>query len=118
MMLSRRSLAVPTIAVMLAGLSGSQAGCSSGPSGWRAPSVSSMFGERKVVENPLPVPLTDFEKVWNKTVAVVDKYFDIESENRLSHTIRTQPQMGATVLEPWALDSATIQDRIEASLQT
>jgi hypothetical protein len=116
MMLSRRSLAVRTIGAMLAGLGGSQAGCSSGPSGWRAPSVSRIFGERK--SNPLPVPSSDFEKIWNKTVAVVDKYFDIESENRLSRTIRTQPQMGATVLEPWALDSTTIQDRIEASLQT
>ena len=26
--------------------------------------------------------------------------------------------MGATMLEPWALDSATIQSRFEASLQT
>ena len=68
--------------------------------------------------NPLVVPSSDFEVVWNKTIAVVDKYFDIESENRLARTIRTQPQMGATVLEPWALDSATIRDRVEASLQT
>jgi hypothetical protein len=68
--------------------------------------------------NPLVVPTGDFEQVWNKTVAVVDKYFDIESENRLSHTIRTQPQMGATMLEPWALDSTTVQDRVEATLQT
>ena len=116
MMLSRRSLAVRTIAAMVAGLAGSQAGCSSGPSGWHAPSISRIVGERRL--NPLPVPSSDFEKIWNKTVAVVDKYFDIESENRLSRTIRTQPQMGATVLEPWALDSTTIQDRIEASLQT
>jgi len=66
----------------------------------------------------MAVPSSDFENVWNKTVAVVDKYFDIESENRLARTIKTQPQMGATVLEPWALDSATIADRFEASLQT
>jgi hypothetical protein len=26
--------------------------------------------------------------------------------------------MGATMLEPWALDSATFQDRLEATLQT
>jgi hypothetical protein len=64
------------------------------------------------------VPSTDFENVWNKTVAVVDKYFDIASENRLSRTIETQPQMAATVLEPWALDSPTFEDRVEASLQT
>jgi hypothetical protein len=118
MMASRRRRAAVTIAAMLVGLGGSQAGCSSGPMGWRAPTFSSMLGPRKVMENPLPVPSSDFEKIWNKTVAVVDKYLDIESENRLSRTIRTQPQMGATVLEPWALDSATMHDRFEASLQT
>ena len=44
---------------------------------------------------------------------MVDKYFDIEKENRLARTIRTQPQMGATLLEPWALDSSTAEDRLE-----
>jgi len=34
---------------------------------------------------------------------VVDKYFDIASEKRLSRTIETQPQMGATGLEQLAL---------------
>jgi hypothetical protein len=71
-----------------------------------------------MIPNPLVIPSSDFETVWNKTVAVVDKYFDIEKENRLARTIRTQPQMGATVLEPWALDAATIEDRLEATLQT
>ncbi len=97
---------------------GSQAGCSMLPSDWRLPSVSRIYSPRPVVTNPLSVPSTDFEIIWNKTVAVVDKYFDIESENRLSRTIVTQPQMGATLLEPWALDSPTLADRFEASLQT
>jgi hypothetical protein len=103
---------------VLAVLGGILAGCNSGPSGWTAPSVTRIFSPRPVAANPLVVPTSDFEAVWNKTVAVVDKYFDIASENRLSRTIETQPQMGATVLEPWALDSATIGDRVEASLQT
>jgi hypothetical protein len=117
MILDRRRFAAQVVAVVLTGL-GSQAGCSSGPAGSRMPSVSRIFSPRPVVANPLPVPSTDFENVWNKTVAVVDKYFDIESENRLSRTIVTQPQMGATMLEPWALDSPTLEDRVEASLQT
>jgi hypothetical protein len=95
-----------------------QAGCSSGPSGWGLPGVTRIFSTRTEVSNPLPVPSNDFETIWNKTVAVVDKYFDIESENRLARTIVTQPQMGATLLEPWALDSPTLEDRVEASLQT
>ncbi len=116
-MLNRRRFAVEAGGIVLAGVLGSQAGCSM-PSGWHVPSVTKIFAPREQLPNPLPVASTDFENVWNKTVVVVDKYFDIESENRLSRTIRTQPQMGATILEPWALDSATAADRLEATLQT
>jgi hypothetical protein len=105
-------------ALMVAVCVGTQSGCGSGPSAWRAPSVTRIFAPQTVVANPLVVPSSDFEKIWNKTVAVLDKYFDIESENRLSRTIRTQPQMGATLIEPWAFDSVTFRDRLEASLQT
>ncbi len=79
-----------------------QCGCYSTQSGWLAPSVNRIFAPPPLIPNPLIVPSADYETVWNKTVAVVDKYFDIESENRLARTIRTQPQMGATLLEPWA----------------
>ena len=88
------------------------------PRGLAPPSVTRIFSPAPVAPNPLVVPSGDFENVWNKTVAVVDKYFDIESENRLSHTIRTQPQSGATILEPWAADAVSFQDRLEGSLQT
>ncbi len=103
---------------MLTGLASSQVGCAAPQWGWNAPGVSRIFAPRPVISNPLVVPSADFETVWNKTVAVVDKYFDIEKENRLARTIRTQPQMGATVLEPWALDAATTEDRVESTLQT
>jgi hypothetical protein len=95
-----------------------QTGCYSTQSGLLPPSVSRIFTPAPLIPNPLVVPSADYETVWNKTVAVVDKYFDIESENRLARTIRTQPQMGATLLEPWALDSVTFHDRLEASMQT
>lgn len=114
----RRGFIAPAVAGLVAALAGSQPGCGTTPGGVRAPSVTKILSPRPVVPNPFVVPSSDFENVWNKTVAVVDKYFDIETENRLSHTIRTQPQMGATMLEPWALDSTTFQDRLEASLQT
>jgi hypothetical protein len=117
-MWNRRRFAAKAGAIVLAACLGSQAGCSLVPSSWHVPGVTKIFYPREQLANPLPVASTDFETVWNKTIAVVDKYFEIESENRLSRTIRTQPQMGATVLEPWALDSATIADRFEASLQT
>ena len=115
---NRRTFTARAMGALLAGLAGTQSGCNLAPSGWHPPSVTKILSPQPAVPNPLVVPSSDFENVWNKTVAVVDKYFDIESENRLSRTIRTQPQMGATMLEPWALDSATFQDRLEATLQT
>jgi hypothetical protein len=114
----RKRFAARYVAVVLATLGGNHVGCSTSPTWWRAPSVQRIFAPRPVATNPLHVPTADFEQLWNKTVAVVDKYFDIESENRLARTIKTQPQMGATLLEPWAFDSVKIEDRIEASLQT
>ncbi len=92
-------------------------GCHSG-GGIQAPYVTRIFSPRPVAENPLVVPSNDFDKVWNKTVEVVDKYFDIASENRLSRTIVTQPRIGATLLEPWSPDSISLTDRFESTLQT
>lgn len=73
---------------------------------------------RPVAENPLTVPSADFETVWKATVAVLDEYFDIASENRLSGTIVTEPKLGATLLEPWNGDSAGFENRLESTLQT
>ena len=103
--------------VGLAAVGLGQAGCFSG-GGLHAPHVTRIFAPRPIAENPLVVPSTDFDTVWNKTVAVVDKYFDIASENRLSRTIVTQPRIGATLLEPWSLDSVSFTDRFESTLQT
>ena len=94
-----------------------QTGCfSEGDSA--APDVTRIFSPRPVAENPLVVPSTDFDTVWNKTVAVVDKYFDIASENRLSRTIVTQPRIGATLLEPWSPDSVSFTTASKSTLQT
>jgi hypothetical protein len=92
-------------------------GCAAGD--WLPTSkVTRIFSPPPVAENPLVVPINDFESVWNKTVAEVGAYFDIASENRLSRTIVTQPKIGATVLEPWLGDSVTMTDRVESTLQT
>ncbi|MDG3005313.1 hypothetical protein [Paludisphaera mucosa] len=93
-----------------------QAGCASG---WIPTSrVTRVFAPEPVAENPLRVPVDDFEAVWNKTVAEVGGYFDVASENRLSRTITTEPKISPTVLEPWLADSTTLGDRVEATLQT
>ena len=73
---------------------------------------------RTAVANPLLVPSGDFESVWTRTVAVLDHYFDISTENRLTRKIVTQPKMGATLLEPWDGDSVGFRERLESTLQT
>lgn len=70
------------------------------------------------MENPLVVPNGDFEAVWNATVKVVDEYFDIAFENRLSRRIVTQPRSGSTLLEPWDGSSSGFSERLESTLQT
>lgn len=107
--------AIKAIGVAVLGLALS--GCAAGE--WLQTSkVTRIFTPQPVADNPFLVPINDFEAVWNKTVAEVEVYFDIASENRLSRTIITQPKIGATVLEPWLGDSATISDRVESTLQT
>jgi len=78
----------------------------------------SIIAPKPVVENPLAVPSADFETTWNATVAVLDEYFDIASENRLSRTIITHPRIGATLLEPWSGDSVGFHERLESTCQT
>lgn len=68
--------------------------------------------------NPLEVPKLPTEVVWERTVDVVDDYFEILEENRIDGRIETLPKVGATLLEPWAKDSVNAEQRIEATLQT
>lgn len=76
------------------------------------------FNDRRVVSpNPMMIPAGDFETVWNRTVRVVDDYFEIASENRLAHRIETKPKGAATFLEPWEGDSVGMRERTEATLQ-
>jgi hypothetical protein len=117
-MRSKRTAAQALGVVVLAALTAGQTGCASGPPAWSLPSFSQVFGPRPLVPNPLPVPSGDFETVWNKTVAEVNRHFPIASENRLARTIRTDVDMTGTLIEPWTADSATFNDRVEATLQT
>jgi hypothetical protein len=67
---------------------------------------------------PLPEPQGGYEQVWNTTVRVVDKYFEIASENRYGGTIETLPETGATLLEPWRRDAVGFYERLEGTFQT
>src|SRR5262245_59607459 len=73
-----------------------------------------------VMENPtpLPEPQGGYEQVWNTTVRVVDKYFDIASENRYGGIIESIPETGATLLEFWRHDAVGCYERLEGTFQT
>jgi len=101
-------------AIIMAGACLGQGGCTQG----HLPRVSRILSPRPVVENPLLIPSNDFEKVWMETIATVDKYFEIASENRLSGTIITQPMAGGTIFEPWRGDSVGLGEKFESTLQT
>lgn len=83
-----------------------------------APVGCTLPGRRPVTSNPLIVPISDFETIWTATVRVLDEYFDGVEENRLAGRIRTEPKIGATLLEPWNGDSVGFTERLESSLQT
>ena len=85
-----------------------QAGCST---------LRHLRGEVPVA-NPLIIPSVDFETIWNTTVADLDDYFQIASENRQQRRIVTEPNVGGTVMEPWDRDSGDLYDRLESTLQT
>ncbi|CAN5861845.1 hypothetical protein BH23PLA1_BH23PLA1_31250 [soil metagenome] len=82
------------------------------------PAGCAFSGRRPVTPNPLIVPTTDFEAAWTATVRVLDEYFDGVQENRLAGRIRTEPKIGANLLEPWHGDSVGFNERLESSLQT
>ncbi len=82
------------------------------------PAGCALMAPRVVADNPLLVPSSDFETVWKATISVIDEYFDIATENRLSRTIVTQPKMAAMLGEPWNGDSVGFRERLESNLQT
>lgn len=73
----------------------------------------------RVVDNPVFIPASNQEVVWEKTVDVLHAYqFPIERENKLDGFIESRYKVGSGVLEPWHQDSVTLEDRMESSLQS
>jgi len=79
-----------------------------------------------VYQNPVLAPPIDRDVFWDQLVAVVDRYFDIEREDRVRLVdnmltlgrIDTVPELGATLLEPWRHDSVNYYERLESTFQT
>ena len=103
------------------------AGCTPQQLPWQPsanPGVAAVAGV--VAENPLYVPVSDREFVWNQIVDTVDDYFQIEREERVrliggvatEGRIDTVPLTGATLLEPWRRDSTHGYEKLHATLQS
>ncbi len=77
-------------------------------------------------ENPMFLPITDREFLWNHVVDTVDDYFKISREERvrfidgvlIEGRLDTYPQAGATLLEPWRKDSTAGYEKLHATLQS
>jgi len=78
------------------------------------------------MENPIFVPVSDHEFVWNQVVDTIDDYFQIEREERVrivggvitEGRIETVPRSGATFFEPWRQDSTKGYEKLHATLQS
>jgi len=76
--------------------------------------------------NPIHLPASDAEFLWNQLVDTTDDYFKIKREDRMNliggvvteGRIETFPVIGATIFEPWRRDSVGAYARLEATLQT
>jgi hypothetical protein len=77
-------------------------------------------------DNPISIPIANYELVWDGVRDVVAKNFRIEHEEPLrpfgntilSGRIDTFAMPGATLLEPWYHDSANDYERLESTLQS
>jgi len=74
--------------------------------------------------NPISVAVADRDFAWDQIVDIVDDYFKIDREQRVTPDllaegrIETFPQVSPTIFEPFRRDSATTGDRWENTLQT
>jgi len=83
-------------------------------------------GAGYALDNPILVPVSDHEFVWNQVVDSIDDYFQIEREERVrivggvitEGRIETVPRAGATVFEPWRRDSTRGYEKLHATLQS
>lgn len=120
-------------------------GCASVPDGGTlqqgsirgaSPSETVKFSARQEDNvNPLYVETPDTQYLWESVVDVVDDFFPIpreypiqtykyQDENGAESVVRTEgridtdPVIAAGLLEPWKKNSVTLDQRLEATLQT
>ena len=84
------------------------------------------LGGKAPISNPMIVPMLDRWLVMDQLSDELDDYFKIYREQRIrimdgvmsEGWIETHPEIGSTLLEPWAKDSTSGFEKLHASLQT
>jgi len=79
-----------------------------------------------LAENPILIPTSDSEFLWNQIVDTVDDYFRIDREQRVQNIggqltegrLETHPSVASTWLEPWRADSTPGYERLHSTLQS
>jgi membrane-associated phospholipid phosphatase len=97
-------------------------GCAMGPSYTASPGQPASL----VYGNPILVPVTDAQYVWENVVDVMDDYFKIEREEpvrQIGNTITegridTFAEVSPTIFEPWRRDTADPEQFIENTFQS
>jgi len=77
-------------------------------------------------DNPTLLRIADHQCAWETVVDVIDDYFVIDREEPVRQVgnapteglLDTFPKVGATIFEPWLLDSASSSERLESTLQS
>jgi len=100
-------------------LAGAISGCASSP----IPSGQAGLAWQ---ENPIVVTNVGHDLLWEVVVNVIDDYFPIEHEEPVrligdiltEGQLTTEPQVAATLLEPWRPDSVGYDERLESTLQS
>ncbi len=90
-----------------------------------APIELSEFGDN-LIENPLPLPVTDRNFAWDQLIDELEDYFKVRQEQRVSISnnvvmegwVETYPTTGATIFEPWRKDSTPGFERLQSTFQT
>jgi hypothetical protein len=71
-------------------------------------------------ENPIYIPLgpNSYPLVWEKTLDIVDDYFDVAFANRYDGRIETYPRIAPGLAQPWKPGSPDLYQRTLASFQS
>jgi hypothetical protein len=69
------------------------------------------------VDNPIYVPLA-YDTVFQRTLDVVDDYFEISYANRYDGRIETFPRIAPGLEQPWKPGNPNLDGRLLATLQT